>query len=269
MPDQAQPRSLSRILRANESCRPLLAMYQEAERIGPTSWDHVEAGFLSAMQEFDKLVALGLADQGARQNGKGDFLNDLLALILENCAGVSLWSRGGVPGLIFPTHNLDVTYPNSGDIEFMVEVKAMGTPRHPGSPGQRPIGRPGSADLDKRIKEGAFKTIDLKAEYARIRATRGVGPTVGPGGNLTTWLRSVKPTSYLFISARVTDASDHRQILAKSRRAAQVFDVVGVFLYSPVDPGHPTDYEVVEVDDDLAMDRVLFKTCQDLANLRP
>ena len=45
--------------------------------------------------------------------GKGDFLNDLLGLILEGCAGVDLYSRGGVHGLVFPNHNLDVTYPNT------------------------------------------------------------------------------------------------------------------------------------------------------------
>ena len=35
------------------------------------------------MQAFDDLVATGVADQGDIQNGKGDYFNDVLALLLE------------------------------------------------------------------------------------------------------------------------------------------------------------------------------------------
>ena len=35
------------------------------------------------MEGFDANVANGVADIGELQNGKGDFLNDLLALILD------------------------------------------------------------------------------------------------------------------------------------------------------------------------------------------
>jgi hypothetical protein len=44
-----------------------------------------------------------------------------------------------------------VTYPNTGVARFTLEVKAVGTPRHPLSPKQKPIGRWGSADLAKRV----------------------------------------------------------------------------------------------------------------------
>lgn len=57
------------------------------------------------------------------QNGKGDFFNDLLAPLLENCARSNSYSRVGVPGLMFPKHNLDVTFPSTGGIEFILEAK--------------------------------------------------------------------------------------------------------------------------------------------------
>src|SRR4051812_16226946 len=156
-------------------------MYEAAVAKKPRTWQEIEEPFLRAMEAFDANVATGVADMGDLQNGKGDFFNDLLALVLENCAQVQLYSRGGVPGLIIPKHHLDVTYPSSGTIEFILEAKAVGTPRHPGSPKQSPRGRPGSADLDKRIKEVAFKTIDLKAEYARIMAGQGTSPSAMSG----------------------------------------------------------------------------------------
>src|SRR4029079_10848321 len=146
---------------------------------------------------FDANIASGVANMGDLQNGKGDFFNDLLALILENCASVQLYARGGVPGLIFPKHNLDVAFPSTGVVEFVLEAKAVGTPKHPGSPKQRAAGRAGSADLDKRVKEIGFKAIDLKAEYARILTRTGQSPST-TSGDLTTWLQSVKPKSYVF-----------------------------------------------------------------------
>lgn len=61
----------------------------------------VEPTFLQAMNDFDVLVAAGKTTQGDRQNGKGDFLNDVLALLLERCSGKKLHTRPGVPGLLF------------------------------------------------------------------------------------------------------------------------------------------------------------------------
>ncbi|MFN8624583.1 MAG: hypothetical protein U0587_01145 [Candidatus Binatia bacterium] len=106
-----RPRTTSKTVAAKTGCAPLKEMYERAVSSKPQTWKEVETDFLLAMERFDANVANGVADIGDLQNGKGDFFNDLLALLLENCAGVTLYSRGGVPGLIFPKHNLDVTFP--------------------------------------------------------------------------------------------------------------------------------------------------------------
>jgi hypothetical protein len=223
--------------------------------------------FIQGMEGFDRNIADGTADMGDLQNGKGDFFNDLLALILEHCAQVQLWSRGDVSGLIFPKHKLDVTYPGSGPAEFVLEAKTVGTPKHPGSPKERPIGRPGSADLDKRVKEIGFKTIDLKAEFARILAARGESPTTMVG-DLTTWLRSVKPRSYVFFAARVISEKDRERVVRFADLAGLVSDAVGVFCYQPVSEKTPTTYRAVQVPSHVALDRVLFRACQDLVAVK-
>ena len=223
------------------------------------------------MEAFDQNVASGLADMGDLQNGKGDFFNDLLALLLENCAGVQLYSRGRVPGLIIPRHNLDVTFPRAGPIEFILEAKALGTPKHPGSPKEKPAGRGGSADLDKRIKEIGFKTIDLKAEYARILSEKGTSPS-SISGDLTAWLRSVKPRSYVFLAARVVGEADLSRVVRLSEQAALVSDAVGVFCFRPLSEKAPTAYEPASVPTPIELSRVLFRACQDLTaikNARP
>ena len=269
-PSASKPRTTSRTVATKIGCAPLRAMYETAVEMRPKTWSQIEGDFLRAMQGFDANVASGVADMGDLQNGKGDFFNDLLALLLENCADVTLYSRGGVPGLIFARHQLDVTYPDTGVVQFLLEAKAVGTPKHPGSPKQKPIGRPGSADLEKRVKEAAFKTIDLKSEYARIQAERGTSPHGGPGGgSLTTWLRSVKPSSYLFIAARVVSHNDFQRVLAFASIAEQVMDAVGVYCFGPAVAQNPTEYEPIKVPV-LAnqLERVLFRACQDLVAIK-
>lgn len=250
-------------------CRPLKEMYDWAESVLPKSWNEIEEPFLRAMEGFDRNVASGLADIGDLQNGKGDFFNDLLSLILENCAGVELFSRSGVPGFIFANHNLDVTYPNAGIVKFTLEAKAVGTPKHPLSPKQKAVGRPGSADLGKRVKEVAFKTIDLKAEHGRLMAIAGQTPEVQPGGNLTTWLRSVRPSSYLFIAARTISQTDLDAVIAFAQTAAQVQDHVGVFCFGPASIDEPTrGYARRPVPTSFAIERKLYSACQDLVSLK-
>jgi hypothetical protein len=267
-PKAATVRSISRQVAEKPACAPLKAMYDAAAAEKPKSWNEIEPAFLRAMEAFDRNLATGIADMGDLQNGKGDFFNDLLALILENCAGVTLYSRGDVPGFIFPKHYLDVTYPITGVVEFLLEAKAVGTPKHPGSSKQKAIGRDGSADLDKRVKEAAFKTIDLKAEFGRIMAERGESPPAGPGGNLTTWLRSVLPRSYLFIAARVTGASDLARTIKSAEAAAQVMDGVGLYCFQPLSSAEPTTYHAVSVPTALQLARTLFRVCQDLAGVK-
>lgn len=262
-----KPRSTSQKVATSPGCAPLLKAYLAAEKLKPKNWADVEALFLRGMESFDDNLVSGVADLGDLQNGKGDFFNDLLSLILENCAQLQLYSRGGVPGLTFPRHNLDVTYPSVGTIEFILEAKAVGTPKHPRSPKEKERGRPGSADLHKRVKEIGFKTIDLKAEYARILTKSGESPTA-ISGDLSSWLHSVRPRSYVFLAARVVSDADRDKVFQFARVANLVSDAVGVFCFRPVSPNKPTRYKSEKIPSDIELDRVLFRACQDLTSLR-
>jgi hypothetical protein len=263
----AKPRTISQKVASSPGCVPLRSTYLAAEKLNPKNWGDVEALFLRGMEAFDDNVVSGVAELGDLQNGKGDFFNDLLSLILENCAQIQLYSRGGVPGLTFPKHNLDVTYPSVGTIEFILEAKAVGTPKHPRSPRAKDYGRPGSADLDKRVKEIGFKTIDLKAEYARILTGTGESPTT-ISGDLTSWLRSVRPRSYVFLAARVISDADRDRVFQFARVANLVSDAVGVFCFRPVNNTQLTRYKSEKVPSDIELGRVLFRACQDLISIK-
>ena len=236
-------------------------MYQWAVDAKPSRWTLVEERFLAAMWGFDQAFAAGLANQGDNQNGKGDFFTDLIALVLENCSGKELHGRGAVPGLIFPNHALDTSYPEEGTVEVLIETKVAGAPKSGRNPLQKnPQGRPGSSDLDKRVKEAGLKTIDLKAEWAR-----GAGKGGGPTSDLLTWLRRSKPLSFLFLAIRVVDRRDFERTLFFANAAKQMMDDVGVVVYEP--HASAQRYQALEVPTHLELDRVLSRVCTALRNL--
>jgi hypothetical protein len=282
-PERVAPRQAKNTFLTNQYCSPLREMYQRVSQQSATSWNQVEAEFLAAMSDFDSglpqswdgdmdLTTKSKALSGALQNGKGDWFNDLLALLLLRCSGIeTLYVRREVPGLIIPKHNLDGVYPGDPDreIEFLLEAKMMGTPKHANSPAQEAHGRAGSADTNKRVKELAFKSIDLKGEASRRLNMIGQSPTQGGagGGDLSTWLHANRPRIYFFLGARVVSDSDFAAVVRWAETAAQVVDAVGLYCYEPDGSftnyrrrdGVPTAYE---------LERVLYRACVELQRLR-
>ncbi len=271
-------RRTSSLVANNPRCKPLYEMYQSTVQKGAKSWNQIEQDFLGAMSAFDATIASTAGRQDMTdaeksalsadlQNGKGDFFNDLVALLLENCSDIeNFYTRNVVPGLIVRNHNLDGVYPAAGPIEFLLEAKMMGTPRHVNSPRQKDWGRPGSADIDKRVKELAFKSIDLKGEYSRLRTSEGSAPASGGpgGGDLTTWLRSTAPKIHFFLAVRITSPSDFARTLAWARTAQQVVDAVGLYCFEPDGSSHTSYRRTPGVPADLELERVLYRACTDL-----
>ena len=96
------PRKTSPRVATSAGCKPLFDMYRAAlaRSPAPSRWPDVEGDFLRAMWGFDQNFALGIADQGDNQNGKGDFFTDLIALLLENCSGKEIHGRGARRGRV-------------------------------------------------------------------------------------------------------------------------------------------------------------------------
>lgn len=259
-------------------------MYEDVERSRATSWNQVEDHFLAAISDFDTNLptvfegdedarkAQSKALSGALQNGKGDWFNNVIAALLERCSQVdTLYVRREVPGLIVPTHNLDGVYPGdaSREIEFLLEAKMMGTPKHANSPSEKASGRDGSADTKKRVGELAFKSIDLKGEASRRLTMVGQSPTGGGagGGDLSNWLHANRPKIYFFMAVRVLGDRDFAAVVRWAQTAAQVVDAVGLYCYEPT-PGSFTTYRRRDpVPTAHELERVLYRACIDLQRL--
>ena len=244
------------------SRKVLTGMLEAIRKSKASTFSAVEEELLVAMHEFDVLVADGTASQGDRRNGKGDFFNDVVATLLENCSGKTLHSRPRVPGLSFRNNNLDVAYPAKGPVLLMIETKATGIPKHPGNPEQaHPEGRAGAMDLPKRIKEAAFKNIDIKGEMARLEGKGG-----GATSDLSAWIKSAPPRCYLCMSVRVRDKADLKKTIELARVASVWFDACGLYCYGW--NSSRTAYEEWPVNDTtLELDRVLAGICTALKNM--
>ena len=282
---RVRPRNPNSVLLTNPYCDPLRSMYNRLAAAGATSWNQVQEEFLVAMSAFD--TGLPATFDGsdlekerqskelsaALQNGKGDWFNNVIALLLERCSGIeTLYVRRRVPGLIIPEHNLDGVYPGdeTREIEFLLEAKMMGTPKHANSGAEKPAGRAGSADTNKRVKELAFKSIDLKGEAARRLTMVGVAPTGGGagGGDLSTWLHASRPRIYFFMGVRVLGDTDFAAVMRWAETAAQVVDAVGLYCYEAM-PGSFTSYRHrVGIPTAYELERVLYRACTELQGLR-
>lgn len=252
-------RTYSRRVAESPGCRPLLEMFRQAQAAPWTRWAQAEPAFLRAMWDFDHNFAEGIANQGDNQNGKGDFFTDLVCILLERCSGKVLDSRPGVHGRIFRNHNLDAAYSVSDSVEVLIETKIAGAPKTFRNPSQKnALGRRGSADLDKRVKEAGLKTIDLKAEWARV-AGRGGGPT----SDFITWLRNCKPTCYLLLAIRVIDDNDLQTAVRTANAANSFMDGCGLICYQPIGDS----YRLRDTQTHLEMDRVMSRICDHLRAL--
>lgn len=244
--------------------RPSLAvfreLFQQAVDQKWSRWEQASDGFLRAMWAFDRLVESGVATQGDNQNGKGDFFGDLVCVLLENCSQKELVTRPGTPGRIFPRHLLDAAYPPTGPVKILLETKVVGAPRSSRNikSQKNPLGRPASADMDKRVKEAAFKNIDLKAEAGR----RG-GAGDGPQGDLIDWLRRTDPKCFMLMAIRVVDDADLERTIRLSEAAGELMDGCGVIAYRPTGD----HYELARVPRPLDLDNAIARICQQLRHL--
>src|SRR5437588_9859322 len=153
------------------------------------------------MSAFDHRVAVGDFKSGENQN-KGLFFNELIALLVERCAGFGVAQRGKRPCILLPQVDVDLCYPADRKARpaLIAEVKMAGTPKHPGSPTAGVMGRRGSADVDKRIREIALNVIDLK-----LADVQGGTTTIG---DITTWIQVPRPRFFAISGVRIIAAND-------------------------------------------------------------
>lgn len=219
----------------------------------------IEADFLRAMGAFDRRVAAGEFTSGQNQN-KGLFFNELIARLVERCAGFGVAQRGKRPGILLPQVDVDLCYPPDRKARpaLIAELKMAGTPKHPKSPEAGPLGRRASSDIDKRIREFALNVIDLK--LADIQG----GTT--PSGDITSWIQETRPRCFALFGLRVVDENDHETVVGRFQHLANAYaNGVGLALYEPVDRSTPegrVTYRAIPAPGGMSIDDAVRRMCR-------
>lgn len=241
------------------SFSPFRALLDRMQAQGIRTFAEIEPEFVAAMSAFDQRMAAGDFTSGQNQN-KGLFFNDLVARLVERCAGLGVAQRGKRPGILLKTVDVDLCYPPEPTTRplMIAEVKMAGTPKHPGSPKAGVMGRPASADIDKRIREIALSVIDLK--LADIEGGRE------PIGDITSWIQGTRPHFFALFGLRIIDDNDHRKVLDRFQTLANSYaNGVGLALFRPTDPSAPegrVTYGPVSAPGGMSVDDAVKRMCR-------
>ena len=177
---------------------PFRALLARVLAEGIDTFAEIEPDFVAAMSAFDHQVIAGNISSGENQN-KGLFFNELIAQLVERCAGLGIAQRGKRPGILMPTVDVDLCFPADPKTRpaMIAEVKMAGIPKHPRSPKAAIMGRPASADVDKRIREIALNVIDLK-----LADVQGGTAAIG---DITSWIQGTRPQFFALFGLRIVD----------------------------------------------------------------
>jgi hypothetical protein len=241
------------------SFAPFRSLLERMEADATETFAEIETDFVEAMSAFDHRLAAGKLTSGQNQN-KGLFFNQLIARLIERCAGLVVAQRGKRPGILLPTVDVDLCFPADPKTRpaIIAEVKMAGTPKHPRSPQAGIMGRPASADVDKRIREIALNVIDLK-----LADVKGGTTSIG---DITSWIQETRPRFFALFGLRVIDDNDLRKVLGRFQYLGNSYaNGVGLALYRPVDPttaeGRVT-YEPIAPPGGMSIDDTVRRICR-------
>jgi len=120
------------------------------------------------------------------------------------------------------------------------------------------LGRPASADVDKRIREIALNVIDLK--LADIQ-----GGTTAIG-DITSWIQGTRPSFFAIFGMRVIDDNDHRKVLSRFQYLANSYaNGVGLALYGPTDAESDeglVTYRAIKAPGGMSIDDAVKRMCR-------
>lgn len=204
------------------------------------SWAEVEADFIAAVSDFDREYSLGRRPSGWYQL-KAKFFNDLVVSIIENCSGRKIATRAKKRSVLFSDIDIDICYPEVGDPMVAAEVKALGTPPHPGNDGQA---RRARSDMHKRVREVAFTAMDIKAAHAKPRTI----------SSFQAWVDTAEPAYLSFWALRVDGAADLSSVRSILASLKSYCNGVGAVIYEPA--SSPTTYAIRQFPE-FVMDRAI------------
>lgn len=210
----------------------------------------VRETFLDIAQAYNELWIAGELDEGLYRQ-KGTRWQQVIMTIITARMGV-VFTGGGIEGLT-STHRPDMALLRDDGVPLMAgEAKMAGTRAHIMPSGVRRPERGGSVDLEKRLKEVKYTSVDLKLRYAGTQI-----------GEWQEWIRSSLPHFYSFWAFLIAGRDRPEWILGRMRSLREYYhDGVGVCMFHFED-GRYVAYEGPEFDEfdvDVVIDEIVALT---------
>ncbi len=146
------------------------------------------------------------------------YRDTVISLIIARCKskGISISIKERALKGRTDLHKVDFAYPLEGDPVVTGEVKAIGSPEHVGFD-ERYIGM----DIDKRVKEVKYTSIDLKRKF---------GPLVSK--DWFTWISETQPKFYVFWIMRQGEKNSLNKVLEKIVSIREYANGVSAVIYA-------------------------------------
>ena len=207
----------------------------------------VRETFVDTAQAYNELWIAGELDEGIYRQ-KGTRWQQVIATIITARTGIALTSRE-VEGLT-STHRPDMVLFRDDGVPLVVgEAKMAGTRAHVTPSGIRRPERGGSVDLEKRLKEVKYTSVDLKLRHGGTQI-----------GEWQEWIRSSLPHFYSFWAFLIVGRDRPEWIFGRMRSLREYYhDGIGVCMFRFED-GQYLAYEGPEFDEfdvDVAIDEII------------
>jgi len=241
---------LMRPMKAKHTFTPFEELLRGIRTGTQLGWSQVERPFLEVVEAFDFEYSSGNHAEGWYQ-AKARYFNDLVVDLLSNRSSKHISTRLKKKSRLFEKLDVDICYPIDDPPRIAGEVKALGTPPHPGNKNEP---RGGSADLHKRVREVAFTSMDLKVAYSPPK----------PIGSFQHWIDSTEPGYFSFWAIRAADDSDLERVRSMLSSLRAYCNGVGAIIYRPRRLDTPTAYEVVPLKE-LSIEAAIQEMAQRIA----
>jgi len=190
------------------------------------AFEEVGSEILDTLWDLDVKLQTGRIPMETYRNDKGNWWMDLVSQAIINSCGVEV-RPDSMPGAS-ETHNVDLAFTGKSGPVVCVEVKAQGNPGYV-LRGERKPERRIQSDIDKRLKEVKYTSMDLKRKYDRGGVSGLL--SLDKEQDWLEWKQKALPKFYALWLGRKVSKEGEELLLKKFRETMKYLNGIGALVY--------------------------------------
>jgi hypothetical protein len=189
-------------------------------------FEEVEDEILDTLWDLDGRLQTGEISMETYRNDKGNWWMDVISQAITNASGVEV-KPNHVRGAS-ETHHVDLAFTSESGPIVCVEVKAQGNPGYMLRGEQKPERRIQS-DIDKRLKEVKYTSIDLKRRYDMGGVSSVL--SLDREKDWLDWKQKALPKFYTSWLGRKATRESEELLVTKFRETMKYLNGIGALVY--------------------------------------